>query len=305
MKKIIILLLCCVLMLAGCGNDFPKPQDNRIRIVTTIFPLYDFARAVGGDKIELKMLIPPGTEVHSYDPKPSDIRAIYNSDIFFYIGGESDEWVKTLLSDINICPVEFINSVKTLDEYDPDGHSHTHGEHETDEHIWTSPANAATMIEIIADELCAADSENSELYRSNAERYINEISEIGNEVSRLVKRTPSPFILVADRFPFRYFTEEYGISYEAAFGGCADSADISLKAMKRLVDSVEKNGVTAAYYTEMSAKTIASALKEETGVRLLELQSGHTVTVKEFKSGITYAQLLRRNLRALEEGWNG
>lgn len=226
-----------------------------------------------------------------------------------YIGGESDEWVNSLINEINIDKLKFIDIVETLDEESDDSkhshHGHSHGGHEADEHIWTSPSNAAVMLEAVADKLSGLDPENSERYNSNAQSYITEISEISAEISALVAKTENPFLLVADRFPFKYFVTEYGIAYEAAMGGCANSSDISLKAMKRLMEAVEKEKITTAYYTEMSGKSIADALREETGVKLLELQSGHNITLKEFKSGITYADLLRQNLEALREGWNG
>lgn len=308
MKRLVIILLLAIL-LAGCGAPVNSPQDKGLRVVTTVFPIYDFARAVGGDDIALKLLVDPGTEVHSFDPAPSDIRAIYDADLFFYIGGESDEWVSSLLSEDNSAAVSLIDKVSTLNEAEVGEeshkhHGHSHSEHETDEHIWTSPSNAAMMINTIAQSFSEKNPEKSELYKKNAEKYIAEINGISEEIAELVANTENPFLLVADRFPFIYFTEEYGISYEAAMGGCANSSDISLKAMRRLVEAASSNGVKAAYYTEMSGKSIATALSEETGVRLLELQSGHNVTLDEFESGITYADLLRKNLQALREGWS-
>ena len=308
MKKILIFLICAVL-LCGCGA--PKADNGKLRVVATIFPLYDFARAIGGEKINLKLLIDPGTEVHSYDPAPSDIRAIYGADLFCYIGGESDEWVNSLLGDINVDTFKGLDKVQTLEEQhigeSERGHSHGHSEenrnHETDEHIWTSPENALILINSLTNVFCELDGENAAYYRKNAESYCREIRELQGEMRRLVAETPEPFILVADRFPFLYFAVEFGISYEAAFGGCAISADISMKTMKRLIDTVNEKAVSAAYFTEMSGKTVANALSEETGTALLELQSGHNVTLKEFNAGITYADILRQNIIALQKGW--
>lgn len=309
MKRILAVLICAAVLLCGCGVQ--KPESEKLRVVTTIFPLYDFARAVGGDKIELKLLIAPGTEVHSYDPAPSDIRAICNADLFCYIGGESDEWVNSLLADINVTAFKGLDKVTPIEERhigeDEHGHSHHHSEHggahEADEHIWTSLENAVLLINSMAEDFCEHDEKNADYYRKNAEAYGNEIAGLKNDIRQLADKTENPFILVADRFPFLYFTEEFGISYEAAFGGCAINSDISLKTMKRLIDSAREHNISAAFYTEMSGKTVANALSEETGAELIELQSGHNVTLEEFKDGITYADIIRQNIKALQKGW--
>ena len=296
MKKLIIFLLCAVLAVFGCGCSFAKKETQKITVVATIFPLYDFARAIGGDNIEVKMLIKPGSEVHSYDPLPSDMMAVYDSDLFLYIGGESDKWVDVLLSDGKINSLALIDCVA-------DGHTHTyHNHNHADEHIWTSSDNAILMLKTICESLVKLDSENETVYRTNCAAYIQKINSASNEIYETVSQYQNPFILVADRFPFAYFTKQYGIEHEAAFDGCAVSTDISMKTMMRLTKSIENKGVKAVFCTELSSRNIAKALQEELGVEIIELHSAHNVSADDFKNGITYVDIMQKNKKALERG---
>lgn len=291
MKKTVILLLCAV-MLCGCGSTSTK-DNSKPSIVTTIFPIYDFVRAVGGEKVNIKMLIKPGTEVHSYDPVPSEIKSIYNADLFLYIGGESDVWVDKILGDKRVNSCALIECADILLE-------EHHNEY--DEHIWTSPENAERMLDKILLELIKIDPENSDYYNKNYENYVNKISEIKLKTKELVNDSKSPFILVADKFPFRYFAESYDIDYVAAADGCAVGSDISLKTMTMLVDTIKEKDLKYVYYVEMSNKKIANSLAEQTGVKLLELHSAHNVTLNDFESGVTYVDLMERNYNSLKKG---
>ena len=275
-----VALFSAVLLLLLCGCKSEKTNtDGRINVVTTIFPIYDLVRAVAGDKADISLLISPGTEVHSFDPSPSDMKAVYKSDAFFYIGGESDKWVDTVAGDISE-PTALIGCV---------GHSHEaeHGHAHTDEHIWTSPAVAVKMVERITERLVAVDSENEEYYRQNSQDYIARIEDAAKRISTVVKKQNEPFVLVADRNPYTYFFEEFKIEYIAALDGCANSADISLNTMSRLIAAVKEKNLKCAYYTELSNKKIASVLAQETGIVLYQLNSVHNVSVDEFEAGMT------------------
>ena len=291
MKKIIILLLCA-LFLCGCGNNVTN-NNERISVVTTIFPIYDFVRAVGGDKVDVKMLIKPGTEVHSYDPVPSEIKSIYNADLFLYIGGESDAWVNKILADKSVNSYALIQGVEPILEQN-------HNEY--DEHIWTSPENAKKMLDKILEELVKIEPENREYYKQNHTSYVEKINQIEQKTRQMVQESQNPFILVADKFPFKYFVEYYGIDYLAAADGCAVGADISLKTMKTLLDTVSEKKSKCVYYVEMSNKEIANSVAEQTGVKLLELHSAHNVTLEDFEKGTTYVDIMQRNYNSLKEG---
>ncbi len=295
MKRIIICLFCVVL-LCGCAGTGNTKDSEKITVVTTIFPLYDFARAIGGEYVDVKMLIKPGSEVHSYDPLPSDMASIYNSDLFLYIGGESDKWVSNLIDGTKINGLALIYTLEH-------NHQHTHhGHNHTDEHIWTSPDNAVLMLKKICESMIELDVKNADVYRKNCGEYIKKINAASQEITKTVSKYKNPFIMVADRFPFIYFTEQYGIEYEAAFDGCAVSTDISLKTMSRLTQIIKENNIKTVFCTELSSRNIANALQQELGVNIAELHSAHNVSLDDFGSGITYVDILRRNNAALEGG---
>lgn len=295
MKRIIICILCVVL-LCGCAGTGDIKQSEKLTVVTTIFPLYDFARAIGGENISVKMLIKPGAEVHSYDPLPSDMRAVYDSDLFLYIGGESDKWVNNLIDGTKANSLALIDTIEH-------NHQHTHhGHNHADEHIWTSPDNAVLMLKEICESMIKIDGKNADIYTKNCDEYIKEINLASKEISNTVSQYKNPFILVADRFPFGFFAKQYGIEYEAAFDGCAVSTDISLKTMSRLTETIKQNKIKTVFCTELSNKNIANALKEELGVQIIELHSAHNVTLDDFVNGITYADIMRRNNSALKRG---
>ncbi len=294
MKRIII-CFSCVILLCGCVYNTPNAHSKKTTVVTTIFPLYDFARAIGGDKIEIKMLIKPGSEVHSYDPLPSDMSEIYGSDLFLYIGGESDKWVDKLLGGTDINALSLINEVSC-------GHTHSHGHNHADEHIWTSPQNAVSMLEKICESLSEIDTENSNVYRKNCDEYVEQINAADKQIFDIVSKCKNPFIVVADRYPFEYLTEHYGIDYEAAFDGCAVSTDISLKTMSQLTETIEERNIKTVFVTELSNQNIAKALNKQLGVEIVELHSAHNVSADDFSSGVTYVDIMYQNAKALERG---
>lgn len=298
MKKLIVCLLFLAL-LCGCGKVNTVKSD-KISIVTTVFPVYDFVRAVGGDSVDISLLIKPGSEVHSFEPAPSDIAAISNCDLFAFVGGESDNWARTVLSDNKV------NNITLIDKVDLKGHrlhDHSSGHsHSYDEHIWTSPKMAADMINAICERLCTLDVYHASEYRQNAAEYIEKINNVAAEIRTVTEKAEKKFILVADRFPFEYFTEYFGIEYMAALDGCAAPSDISLKTMATLVASVEERRIKTVFCTELSNRIIANALTEQSGVRVLELHSAHNVTIGDFRGGITYVDIMKRNAAALKEG---
>ena len=297
MKRIIPLILGILLIFCSCT---PKTQSGKkLKIVTTIYPLYDFVRAIGKDRADIELLVKPGTEIHSFDPKPSDMVSIKNADLFLYIGGESENWVKRVLNDTDAVTFSLI---ETVDEKKAEeNHDHHHDEH-FDEHIWTNPENAIVMIEQILQKMSVLDKNNAYFYEINAKNYSNEIKKVSDEIRKTVEKAPQKHIVVADRFPFKYLTEEYGLNYTAAFGGCAVSTDISINVMNNILNVIKEKNIKYVYYVEMSNKNIANAVKQETNVELIELHSAHNVTLDDFNAGKTYLDIIKSNQKALERG---
>jgi zinc transport system substrate-binding protein len=275
--------------------------------VTTVFPAYDFARAVAGEMADISMLVRPGSEAHSFDPSPRDILSIHNADVFICIGGENEAWVKNLLKSPELSGktvlrlIDHAGAVKE-EEHDHE-HDHEHEEEEAyDEHVWTSPRTAALLVGAVADTLSAADPSNAGEYKKRAGGYAKEIAALGEEFKALVASAKRKKIVFGDRFPFRCLADEFGLEYSAAFPGCSVESDVSVATMAYLVNSVKNDGIPVVYKLELGNGNIARAIAEQTGAEVLTLHSCHNVTKSEFESGITYEGLMRQNLENLRKG---
>ena len=317
-KKLLIYMLAALLAvsaLAGCvprAAAEPAPDGGRLSVVATIFPLYDFARAVSGGLADVALLISPGAEVHSFDPTAQDIMKIQNCDVFVYVGGRNDAWVDTVLGSMDMSGkkvVRLMDAVTPVEEeivegMQDRGHDDERGREGYDEHIWTSPENAMLMVDAVARAMGEADSVNAESYLKNAAAYKAQIQEIDERIRAVVEGAAHRLIVVADRFPFRYLTEQYGLDYMAAFSGCSAESDVSAGTLAYLIDKVKENGIQYIYYIEMSNRQVADAVAEQTGAVPLLLHSCQNVTRDEFESGMTYVSLMKSNADNLEKGLN-
>ena len=303
MKKIFLLIIAIVLF------AMPAVGEEKVDIVVTDFPCYDFARAVAGDNADITLLIKPGAEVHSFDPTPADIAAMMEADVFAYIGGESDVWAEEMLSGMTDGPdiLRMFDCVEEMREDHSEHEEHEHEEghvHEYDEHIWTSPANAVLMVEAMRDTLVQADPANEEIYAANAESYIAEIEKADARIRDIVENAQRTELVFGDRFPFLYMAQYYGLEYKAAFPGCAAETEPSAKMLMELINYVAENKIPAVYTIEMSTGVIARTIADETGAEVVTLHSIQNVTADEFAAGETYVSLMNRNADALEKGLN-
>lgn len=306
MRKFKILLaFALAVVLTGCGAGVSEARAEKLNIVCTSFPCYDFARAVAGDRAELQLLIKPGAEVHSFEPTPADILAVAECDLFVYVGGESDAWVEDILQSFGgDAPqaLRFFDCVDLIEE-EHEGEEHAE-EGEYDEHIWTSQENACAMVNALADRLCGIDADGAQAYRQNAAQYAAQIEQLRGEICELVENAQRRELIFADRFPFLYFVREYGLDYVAAFPSCSSESEPSAKTMMDLIDRITADGIPAVYILELSSGKTAQTLAEETGVEICTLQSMQNITEADFSAGESYVSLLRRNIEALKEGLN-
>lgn len=320
MKRWIPLLLC-VLLLTGCGQTAPAPDPDRLQIVATVFPAYDFARAAGGALADVTLLLPPGAESHSYEPTPADILAVQNCDLFLYLGGESDAWVDTILSAVEMggTSMRMVDCVDLLEEETVEGmqaqpgHDHDHDDHDghdhdghglgqvvgMDEHVWTSPRNAAAITRAIGEKLAALDTANAAVYRANAEDYATQIDELDAQFAEFFDGQPSRTIVFGDRFPLRYFAEEYTLDYYAAFPGCGTQTEPSAATIAFLTGKVQEERIPTVWYIEFSNHLVADSIAEATGTRTAMFHTCHNVSGEEMESGATYLSLMEGNLETL------
>lgn len=320
-------LVLVVGLLAFLVLNREKFEQKKYSVVSTSFPGYDFARAVTKNtNISTKMLVKPGAETHTYEPTPQDIIDIKNADMFIYVGGDSDTWVKKILKDVDMKKthvVKLVDLVSTVeeeivegmedeDEHDHD-HDHDHESHEykhdhdeeeegpeIDEHVWTSPKKAMEIVKKIADVASEIDADEKTKINDNAEKYVAEIAQVDKDLHQAIDGKISE-IVVADRFPFRYFADEFGLKYAAAFSGCSEQTEASAKTISFLINKVKQDKVKKIYKIELSNGKIAETVSKDTGAEVLELHSAHNVTADDFSKGVTYVDLMKRNLAALSK----
>jgi zinc transport system substrate-binding protein len=276
-------------------------STGKISVVTTIFPYYDFARSVSKGTCDVDMLLKPGSDVHSFEPTPSDILKIRNADLFIYNGGESDEWVDSILESLGDTdkPVvmKMTDYVKPLTEMDADHHA----EDEEDEHIWTSLDNAKTLVSKISDEVSKLDQKHKTVYNKNGLDYIEKISKVQSEIENTVNSSESKKIVVGDRFPLLYFATEFSLDWECAFPGCSTETEPSLDRLSKLTDTIEKDKIKTILKLEMSENKVADTLADETNTKVRTFYSAESVSKEEFANNVTYVDLMERNNNALKE----
>ncbi len=317
MRKLISLLLAAVALftLSACKKAETAENDG-VKIVTTIFPPFDFARNVAGDKASVKQLLPVGAESHSYEPAPQDIITLQNCDLFIYTGGESDVWIDDILSSLGekapktlklldcvdpLCE-EYVDGMQS--EHDHDSHDHEHDDEEYDEHVWTSPKNAVKITERIADAISAIDPENADSYAENSAEYIAKLNAVDKKLTETVASSERKTIVVGDRFPFRYLAEHYGLEYYAAFPGCSSDSDASAATIIFLTEKVKSEQIPAVLYIEFSTHKVADAVADSAKVGIELLHSCHNVTNEQIKSGVDYISLMEQNIEVLKKVLN-
>lgn len=315
MLPVTVAFLMCIGVagfLAGCetsGKAVVNPElenTQAVRIVTTSFPAFDFARQIAGDKAMVTQLLPLGAESHTYEPTPKDMVMIQNADIFIYGGGESDSWLDTILDSVgteNTVTLAMMDCVQVLNEELVEGmqeEGEEEGE-EPDEHVWTSPYNAVLICQAIEKALCAADPANKDYYADNCTEYVAELNEIAENFTKHLDECENRVIVVADRFPFRYFTDAFGIEYYAAFPGCSEDAEVTPATLAFLCDVIKSENITTAFYVDFSSGKIADSICETVGCGKAQLFSCHNVTAEQYNSGETYISLMQRNCDAIIE----
>lgn len=307
MKRIFFLGLTAILLLlvCSCSIDTNKTDEEKISIVTTIFPTYDFSKNIVGELGEVTLLLKPGEESHSYEPTPQDIIKIQSCDVFVYVGGMSDAWVETLLRSIDTSKIKLVTLLDCVSLIENvGGHQHNdENEHNGvyDEHIWTSPKNAVKMTKRISEAIISADSENVESYKKNTEKYIEELDELDSIFSDIVENKVLDTIIVGDRFPFIYLTKEYGINYFSAFDSCSDESEVSASTVAELVEETKKRNIKIVFQIEMSSGRIADSIASETVAEVRLLHSCNNISRDEWESGETYISLMKNNAKVLKE----
>lgn len=340
MKKTLLICLVAVLVLSmsftACSDQNASSSDAEMRIVTTIFPPYDWTREILGEhaeKADLTLLLDSGIDLHSYQPTVEDIALISDCDLFIYVGGVSDAWVEDALKNATNKDMIAINLLDVLgdavkqevikegmedthdhdsdvhDDHDHDhdsaGHDHKDGTHEhEDEHVWLSLKNAQLLCSRIATELGNLDPENANAYENNAKSYILQLAALHTEYETMVADAATKTLLFGDRFPFRYLIDDYDLDYYAAFSGCSAETEAGFETIRFLANKTDALGLKSVLVTESSDKLIAQTVIQNTGEKnqkIIVLDSMQSITPSDISSGTTYLSVMENNLKALKD----
>lgn len=339
MKKITALLLALFVLvgaLAGCGKQNDTNKTDKLSIVTTIFPEYDWVREILGDKAdnaEITMLLDNGVDLHSYQPTADDIVKISDCDLFIYVGGESDGWVEDALRNaanrnmkvINLLEVlgdsvkteEIVEGMQEEEHEHEDAHAHDDAEEhehedaeeheheeEADEHVWLSLKNAKMLVRVISKALQELDPDNKDIYAANADAYVKKLSALDAEYQAAVDAASNKTILFGDRFPFRYLVDDYGLRYYAAFVGCSAETEASFETISFLAKRVDEWKLPCVLTIEGAQHKIAETIVQNTTAknqRVLTMDSMQSTTTQDVKNGTTYLSVMEKNLSVLKE----
>lgn len=284
-------------------------QKKKTSVVATGFAPYDFARQIAGDDAEVTMLLSPGEESHTFEPTAADIMKMRQCDVFVYGGGESDEWVNSMLSSIDTEKISVVRMMdvteklkeETLEGMEQEDETHDHEEdREYDEHVWTSPINAKKIVSAISSALCSRDSEHRENYESRTAEYLKKLDCLDGEFRALSKKAAGKHFVVGDRFPFKYLADEYSLEFYAAFPGCSAQSDANPATIAFLTEKVKAEQLPVVFKVDLSTGNVANSIAESTGAKVMTLYSCHVISAGDFKNGESYLSLMERNLSALE-----
>ncbi len=329
-KKVFSLLLISVVMCSFLS------AQKKLKIVTTIFPEYDWVRQITGTNnkdVELTLLTKNGVDMHSYLPSVQDITKISNADLFIYVGGESDSWVPNAIKNsvnknqIAISLLELLGEkVKSeelkegmqLEEHVPH-HDHDHEdedhdhdddeseEEELDEHVWLSISNTKNICNTICNELCKIDIENSVKYKNNLKNYLKQLDDLDTEYKNTLKNSKHKTVIFGDRFPFRYLTDEYHLDYFAAFAGCSAETEASFKTVIFLANKLDELKTNSVFQIENSTGKLAKTVIQNSNsknAKIITLNSMQSVSANDIKKGADYLSIMKDNLTKLKEGLN-
>ncbi len=329
MKKIVAITLCLMMfagIITGCGTASTNNGD-KLSIVTTIFPEYDWVKQILGDKADqadVTMLLDNGVDLHSYQPTADDIIKISTCDMFICVGGESDEWVEDVLKEATNKDMVVIDLLEVLgddvkeeevkegmqedeheqgDDHEDEDHDHEE-ETEYDEHVWLSLKNAVKLCTYISVKLGEIDPDNRDAYTANANTYIEKLNALDGKYKEAANAGKTKTLLFGDRFPFRYLTDDYGLNYYAAFVGCSAETEASFETILFLANKADELGLTAILQIESANGKIARTIKDTTKSKdqtILTLDSMQSTTMADVKNGVSYLSIMEKNLEVLKD----
>jgi zinc transport system substrate-binding protein len=305
-----LVLMVSFLMVASCSKkQLAENTQKKLTVIASLFPIYDFAKNVGGDKVEVIPLLPPGVEAHSFEPRPADITKINDADIFIYTGKFMEPWVDDLAKSVtnkNLLTVDSSAGVTLIGQSNEfpqeDEHTGHHYAGAADPHIWLDFSNAQKMVNNICVALVKKDSQTKDFYLKNAADYNAKLSELDSEYRTSLAGCKNHTVIYGGHFAFGYMAKRYNLTFISAYKGFTPDSEPTPKNLAELIDKVKRLDVKYIYYEELISPKVAETLSEETGAQLLPLNGAHNVSKTDLAGGVGFISIMKKNLESLKTG---
>ncbi|SDB32808.1 metal ABC transporter substrate-binding protein [Eubacterium oxidoreducens] len=320
-KKIIVIMTACMLvmsvLLGGCSSVQSQTDPDKIQITATLFPQYDWLRQIVGEEneyISLHLINDSGTDLHSYQPTVQDVALMSESDLLVYTGGESEEWVLDMQKEAANEDLQIVSLLDVLGEDAVEeeevgeeakmSHSHVEEELEYDEHVWLSVKNAAMYVEYLCELVKELDPAHAAMYEANANAYIKQLSELDAQYENVVSQASNDTLVFADRFPFRYLVEDYGLSYYAAYSGCSADTQVTFETITLLAKYMDESNANAILVLDNADLSLARTVLKYTDYpnrEILTMKSLQSATKQQIAEGLNYLDVMEENLAVLKK----
>jgi len=320
MKKVWILLTVLLLALAGCTNNQNETND-KLSVITSLFPQYDFVREIGKDKVDVSLLLSPGVESHAFDPTPSQIIAITQSDLFIYTNPEMEPWIDQIVENVKDDGTLILESSKGIqfiegshdhseDEHDDEDHDDQNEQDEHDEdhlvdpHVWLDPLNAKIMVTNISNALIELDPENEAFYTENTNAYLAKLDDLNDTFEEVFNESPNDTIIYGGHFAFGYLADRFDLTILSPYTGFSPDAEPTANAISELIKTIEEKNIKIIFFEELIEPRVANVIAEQTNTTPMLLHGAHNVTKQEMDSNITYIEIMLENAEKLKEALN-
>ena len=297
-KTPLLFLVCMILSLSfpSCREDHvEKVGDEKIRVITSLFPLYDFAREISGQREDVILMLPPGVEPHSFEPKPGDMLALQKADIFIYMGRAMEPWAEGLLRGVR-------NEKLLVVDVSKDIFADTRIRGDIDPHIWLDFSYAQKMVDAILEALLIKNGKNREFYIKNAQSYKERLADLDRRYRATLAHCERRIFLHGGHFAFNYLARRYGLNYLSAYKGFSPDTEPTPRDIAELIKNLREQGLHHIFYEELINPRVAETISRETGASLLKLNGAHNVTREEKEKGVTFLTLMDENLKNLSIG---
>lgn len=302
--NIFLIIFLTLFIFASCEKRDTKTQGQakKLTIVTSLFPIYDFTREIARDKVNINLLLPPGVEPHSFDPRPTDIAALHNADIFIYTNIYMEPWIDDILKGIgnqNLLIIDSSKGIKFLKEKNNHAHDKKHKHSSLDPHIWLDFTNAMVMVDNILEGLIKKDSHNADFYKNNVAQYKTRLVQLDEKFKKSLISCKKNIFVSGGHLSFSYLAEKYNIRYISVYESLSPDAEPTPKQLSKIIGIMKQNDLRHIFYEELITPRIAETIARETGGSLLMLHAAHNISRNEFISGETFISLMEKNLENL------